>query len=195
MKSLSLTVLLLIGLSWNSLAQEPLSDTSIALFENFNGPLSNQDKNIISELSGLLYDKDSNTFFRTTHDSQDGVPFEVLAYPMDLTNDGILEVGIVYRPLKGIGQTGIGSLLFVKNQRGIFQMDIDVSGELHFNNFGGRIFPDILVINDQYELPIYRWNGNLYQPYKLTVRGKLKKFNLTSMIEASKRFVVNRLGE
>ena len=196
MKSQALTLLLLCLCSTFSIAQnEKLSETAAAIFVNFNGNLSNSEKNTISELSGFNYDANSKTFSRITYQDEANERFNLVAYPMDLTRDGHIEIGIVYKPLPGSGKKGAASLLFVKNQRGFYQMDIDVAGELHFHNMGGTVFPDVLVKNDQYELPIYRWNGNAYLPHKLATRGKLKKYNLTSLVQASNRYLLTLVGE
>ena len=196
MKFKSLPLVLLCLCSTLAFSQdEKLSVTASAIFDNFNGILSNTEKNTIAELSGFEYDSETRSFSRTTYQEEANEQFQISAYPMDLTKDGILEVGIIYQPLRGSGKKGVASLLFVKNKRGFYQMDVDVSGVVHFHNLGSMVVPDVVVINEQYQLPIYRWDGNAFNPHKLATRGKLKKFNLTSMPQASNRFLLTQTGE
>lgn len=189
MKTFSLTLVLIGLFSISSYSQEATLSTNAAfLFNDIGTLLSNIEKNTISKLSGFERNDNTQQLFRTTYEAESTVPFEARVFLLDLTYDGVTEVGIVYGPANDSGKKGIASLLFVKNSEGHFQLNIDVAGELRFNNLNTMVFPDILVFNNSFELPTYRWNGKQYLEHKLVTRKKLKKFNLTSMYQASNQY-------
>ena len=119
----------------------------------------------------------------------------MVVYPLDLTNDGIEEIGILYGPKVGSGKNGRASMLFVKDKQGHYQLNIDVPGEFYFINFGSIVFPDVLVINNVIQLPVYRWDGNVYNEHKLLKRSDLKRLNTTAMPSASSRYTSTLVRE
>lgn len=196
MKSFSLTLLFICSMSISAFAQDDaLSSTAEALFRSANSTLTNAEKNQIATLSGFELTDNEELWYRTTYEKEANIPFNVRLYTLDLTNDGVEEIGIIYGPQTGSGKKGLASLLFVKNPEGQFQLSIDTPGEFFFINLNNMVFPDVLVKSESFELPIYRWDGAQYNEHKLLARKKLKRLNTTSMSQASNRYVANLMRE
>lgn len=196
MKTYALTIVLVCFLCTTSYAQnETLTPDAAELFKLAYTKLNTSEKNTIANLSGFTLNKDDKRMYRATYTEEANMPFNVRVYILDLTNDGIEEIGIVYSPKSGLGKTGIASMLFVKDTNGQYTLNIDTPGEFYFMNLTDLAFPDVLIKNTTIGLPTYRWNGSQYYKHKFISSGTLKRFVITTMQQASNRYTTKALRE
>lgn len=191
MKRFSLTIVSLCFLCITSFAQETVSPAAAELFNGFFSKLSPEEKNTIAQLSPFtLNPKDKKLYTK-----ESGIAIDVKVYTFDLTNDGIEEIGIIYRPLESDDKKDIISMLFVKQPNDNYKKNLDESGEFYFLNVNSLAFPDIYVRNTSVGLPTYRWNGKQYIKHTSLDPKRLKRYVVSSMTQASKAYNNSLIGE
>jgi len=162
-------------------------NTSI-LFQNGNSDLTNAEKNEIFNLTGFELAANGSQFYLRDDPNTTDFPFDATVYPMDLNDDGIEEVAIVYGNANSSGRAGKSTLLFVKDMEGNYSANFGFPGTLIFLNINPLTLPDILVRKPEPGFPIWRWNGKVYVLHEQTNNKKLRRMRVTYLVDASRSY-------
>jgi len=135
------------------------------IFRNLKSKLSVAQKNQIADSLYFVLVADTLAPFALAGDSSAlAYPFSAQAYPIDLNKDGIEELFVSYGNLYTSGNTGVEICVFIKNDQGIYQRNLGVSGMLpNVLKTVGNGYPDLLIGVPGMVYPIYKWNGNKYE--------------------------------
>ena len=166
-----------------------LTTIAIELFKGVKTTLSITEKNFISQKTGFVLSGDKGQPFALDKDSKE-YPFAANVLPVDLNKDGKEEVFILFGNGFTSGNTGSSVVLFIKNATGAYEMNFGFPGVmpdvLTSSNQG---FPDILIGGPGMEYPVFRWNGKLYDNYRMVKDSDYGRLKKTSVEQLSKEYV------
>jgi len=186
MKKLALVLLVFGFASFYSFAQDiNLDQKANLLFSKSNSQLTSAEKIEIFRLSGFELAANGTQFYHSANPEEANTPFDVIVHPIDINNDGIEEIGIIYGQLNTKKVMDRSTLLFVRDRSGQFTANLGLPGALIFININDRVFSDVIISGPGYEFPVYRWNGYAYLKHKTITKNKLGKLNLTYLSQAS----------
>jgi hypothetical protein len=187
-KYFAIAVMLMI--SFASIAQikttTGLSEGATLLFKTNKSKLTNDDKNWLFKQLNFTLSKDKKQFM------SDEYEVAVQPYVTDMNKDGNEEVFIVMESTALFGNKGQDFILFIKNSRGNFVKDPNLSGGiamiLFSKNYG---YPDIAVGGPGFEFPMCRWDGKKYKYLKNIKDADLQsnKIKYMDLAECSKLYV------
>ena len=178
-------IALLLMISFASFAQTKtttaLSEGATLLFKNTKSKLTNDEKNWLFKQLNFTLSKDKKQFM------SDEFEVGVQPYITDMNKDGNEEVFIVMQSSALFGNKEQDFMLFIKNNKGTFVKDPDLSGGIAMillsKNLG---YPDIAVGGPGFEFPVCRWDGKKYKYLKTIKDAALSKIKYMDLSECSK---------
>ena len=173
----------------SSKAQEvPLSEGGSILFKNVKSMTSNAEKNEIFDLTEFQLTTDKAQFIFSNNESLSDFPFSVSVFPLDLDNDGVEEIGIVYGNIMTSGNAGNSSMLFIKKDLDNYTSHLGFPGFLTFLPRPDNDFPDVLIGGSGFKFPVWRWDGVEFSHHKTISNDELNNLDSIHMTEASKQY-------
>ncbi|MGB3342354.1 MAG: hypothetical protein WBA61_00445 [Aequorivita sp.] len=189
-----LTTVLFMGCFACEAQSDSLSPGAALLFKNVDGNLTNSEKNEIFNLTQFEISDNSNQFSMIGDEGTIEYPFDALAYPLDINQDGKTEVIIIWGNSYTSGAYGHNSTLLIKNPEGKYEVNFGFPSDLILTTPKDTDFPDILLGGPGFEpYAIWRWNGKAYDFTPDTIdQDKAEKLVLIYDIEsASKKYVAS----
>ncbi|MBS1764881.1 MAG: hypothetical protein JSS90_07960 [Bacteroidetes bacterium] len=139
--------------------KEDYSDLSMDAQQMFSGvksTLTDEEKNQVLLLSGLVANKETGKF------QIEGEDAEVQLLPLDLNNDSKEEIFVVTYSMFLYGNTGQGFTLLMKNENNKYASVLSLPGIPELIYDGKSSMPAIQVGGPGFDFPVYVWNGNKY---------------------------------
>lgn len=173
----------------SSKAQEvPLSEGASILFKNVKSMASNAEKNEIFKLTEFQLHDDKTQFTFSNNESLSDFPFHVSVFPLDLNNDGVEEIGIVFGNIMTSGNAGNSSMLFMKDNSNNYVLHFGFPGFLIFIPRTDSNIPDVVISGPGFNFPVWRWNGTEFSRHRTIGNDELTKVNAIFIEEASKLY-------
>ncbi len=172
----------------NVFQEVPLTKAATKLFKNCISKTSNAEKNEIAAIMNFHSTPDGTQFLAGDDDYYSQFPFDVLVYPLDINNDDIEEVAIVYGH-PAISGDNVISTLFIKDSNGSYIMNFGFNGSLILLPNSTKNFPDIAIGGPGFEFPVWRWNGKVYSNFKKINDSQLTAAKPIYIEEANQRYI------
>jgi hypothetical protein len=165
-----------------------LSPVAAELFKGVKTATTIDEKNFIAKQVGFVLSGNKEQPLAQDKDSKE-YPFIATVLPTDLNKDGKEELFISFGNSYTSGNTGSSIVLFIKNPKGVYEMNLGFPGMtpdvLATTNKG---YPDLVVGGPGFEFPIFRWNGKIYDNYKTISDNVYGKTKMTSAEALSKEY-------
>lgn len=146
-----------------SKAQEvPLSKGAALLFKEVSSKSTNAEKNKLYELANFeIADNGTQFYFKGDTDGAQ-FPFDASVYPLDINNDGLEDMGLVFGNTYTSGASGNSSLIYIKNQNNGYDTNFGDPGSLVFMPSSHAGYPDTMIQGPGFEYAVWIWNGKEY---------------------------------
>jgi len=184
----SLFCLLVCNILVSAQTTNKLSPVAAELFKGVKSVTSINEKNYIAQKIAFVLSGNKEQPFAQDKDSKD-YPFTAAVLPTDLNKDGKEEIFISFGNTYTSGNTGSSIVLFIKNVKGVYEMNLGFPGMapdvLTTINKG---YPDLVVGGPGFEFPVFRWNGKIYDNYKTIKDDAYGKTKMTSTEIVSKEY-------
>jgi len=163
-------------------AGSTLSPGVSLLFKGVKTKLTATEKNSIFTKLGFHVSKDRKQF---AIEGGDDYPFTAEVLPTDMNKDGHEEIFVSYGNTFTSGNTGAQIVLFIKNNSGNYEPNLDFPGLIpEALKTGNQGYSDLLIGLPGFTFPIWRWDGNKYYLYR-KIRDKdfkaLEKINVSEV--------------
>ncbi len=171
----------------NEIQEVPLTKAASKLFKNCISKTSNAEKNDIAAIMNFYSTQDDTQFLAGDDEYYSQFPFDVFVYPVDINNDDIEEVAIVYGH-PAISGDNVISTLFIKDNRGSYIKNFGFAGSLIILPNSTKNLPDIAIGGPGFEFPVWRWNGKEYDNFKKITDKQLTAAKPIYIEEANKQY-------
>lgn len=138
-----------------------LTEGAALLFEKTQTSLTTEEKNFIFEQFPFLLSNDGKAFV-IDYDEEKTSPFNATVYPADLNDDGQEEIFINYGNTLTSGNTGQSVALFIKNDSGAFEKNLDFPGLAEIMPTVHNGFRELVIGGPGSSFPVWRWDGKEY---------------------------------
>lgn len=164
------------------------TDATDLLFKNVKSKITLKERQSILQKLGWGLSKDKKSFVSHT-DKVQLHPFIPKVFPTDLNMDGKEDLFILYGNTFTSGTTGSNLILFIKNNAGEYQKNLDTPGLLpEALSTVNNNYPDLVVPKPGLEYSVWRWNNNSYTAYKQINVIEFKKLKYTSIFSLSNTY-------
>ena len=165
-----------------------LSPLAAELFKSMKTTTTIDEKNFIAKQVGFVLSGNKEQPFAQDKDSKE-YPFTATVLPTDLNKDGKEEVFISFGNTYTSGNTGSSIVLFIKNTKNIYEMNLGFPGMTpDVLTTINKSYPDLVVGGPGFEFPVFRWNGKIYDNYKTISDSVYGKTKMTSAEALSKEY-------
>ncbi len=167
----------------------PLSKGAALLFKDVTCMATNTEKNQLFELTNFQVAKNGTQFHYKNDQYAAQFPFDVYIHPVDINNDGVEEIGLVFGNSYTSGAAGASTILYIKNKSGKYEENLGFPGFLTFMPSKHQGFTDMMIQGPGFVFAVWTWNGKSYVFNRKIKSEESDKLELISLEEASKLYV------